>query len=293
MAFGGIYNFRVDRGEIPELVRRLREEHMLSQGWGGGSVDLRIDQDDFVPKCVAEYKLRTTRIGTNLMHIRSFKNGDLLVTPHVPKNGLVSMHVVDGDYPHCYAYLPKDVHHLNHRIRVKTSYGLQGNVSIRNESLVEWAAKLQWRRLPILPIKDSREEFDRVIGRLEEDPLMQLNSSPLDEFLDQELTRTILDLKKSLRRITPSGGAISFESVCEYVLTANGYTVVERHAYDRRGGDVDLRCVRQRSDPSPFETGEAMLLVQVKKDEGSTDQQAVSQIIQMMTKWPDADGGGM
>ena len=29
-----IYNFRFDKSQIEEILRRLREEKLLSQGWG-------------------------------------------------------------------------------------------------------------------------------------------------------------------------------------------------------------------------------------------------------------------
>jgi hypothetical protein len=132
-----IYNFRFDRYHREEVLRRLQEEKLISQGWGGGEKqDLQVDSEDFVARCRNYYELATTRVPSNLTWMREFKDGDMLVTPHLPENGKVSIHLIDGDFPSCYAYLSGDSTHMNHCIKVKESFGLQGNISIYNSHLI-------------------------------------------------------------------------------------------------------------------------------------------------------------
>jgi len=286
-----IYNFRFDRSSTDEILRRLRDESVMCQGWGGGSeADLRLAHDDFGERTTRYYKLKTSRIPSNLTRMRDFSNGDLLVTPHLPGDGCVAVHVVDGDYPDCYDYAPADQTHLNHRIRLRHSYGLGGNVSIYNALLASWYGKLQWLRLPILPIPQYEDAFRQVVARLEEDPSATLAASALDEYLEQLRSRVVQAVRAELEGISASSGAISFETVCERLITSGGYDLVRRHEYDRKGGDVDMRCVRLRSVSSPFETGEVVLLVQVKKHSGATDEEAVRQLLRMLQKEPSADG---
>ena len=61
-----------------------------------------------------------------------------------------------------------------------------------------------------------------------------------------------------------------------------------RNQYDRQGGDVDLVCKRSRQDTSVFESGEVTLFIQIKKHEGTTNEEAVNQVIQMLE--PEAHG---
>jgi HJR/Mrr/RecB family endonuclease len=97
-------------------------------------------------------------------------------------------------------------------------------------------------------------------------------------------------LKAELQQIKPSSAEISFEAICERLLLSKGYRVTARNQYGSVGGDVDLRCVRERSDASPFETGQTLLFVQVKKHVGTTDEWAVNQLLKMITQEPLADG---
>jgi len=53
---------------------------------------------------------------------------------------------------------------------------------------------------------------------------------------------------------------------------------------------ASIRCSRQRTDTSPFESGETTLLVQVKKHSGKTDEWAIKQLVATMEKEPTADG---
>ena len=286
-----IYNFRFDKSHIEEILRRLREEKLLSQGWGGGEQGrLDIRQEDYVTRCFEFYDLTSTRIPSNLTWMREFKDGDLLVTPHLPEHGKVSIHIIDGDWDDCYDYLECDDTHLNNRIRIRESYGLDGNIDARNARLSRWRGKLQWLRYPVIPIERWEEDFKSVIRMLAPDPNATLRQSDLDEYLEL-LTSDVLSLiRERLYEVMPSGTGISFEAICERLLSSFGYRIEGRNEYDREGGDVDLRCVREHADISPFESGQTTLLVQVKKHTGTTDRHAVEQVRRMMRQYPSAEG---
>ncbi|KPL00793.1 MAG: hypothetical protein AMJ91_03215 [candidate division Zixibacteria bacterium SM23_73_3] len=286
-----IYNFRIDRSGVHKILRRLKEKKMLSQGWGGGEeANLRINQDSYVKKCSNFYTLASTRIPTNPLRMKDFKDGDIIVTPHLPENGKVSIHIVDGNFPECYDYLEKDPYHLNNRFKIKKSYGLDGNISIYNVGLASWYGKLQWLRLPVLPIEEFEASFEKIIQELEKKPDARFEVSELDEYLDSQLSYIIRRLKDSLNSISASNSNISFESICEHLLSSAGYRIEGRRIYDSTGGDVDLRCTRERTDLSPFEAGQTILFVQVKKHLGTTDEWAVKQLLKMIEKEPEADG---
>jgi hypothetical protein len=289
-----LFNFRFDQQSTATILIRLRDEHQMSQGWGGGEANLDLTRPDFVQACLERYRadgMNSSRIPSNLLRMRSFKDGDLIATPHLPERGKVSVHVVDGDFPACYRYDPADDDHLNHRILVKRSYGIEGNISIYNTALSAWYAKLQWLRLPVLPIPEHEDAFQSVIRQLDDSPNMTFAVSPLEEHLSGLLDRVLESLKIDLRRtLNPNNSDLSFESLCERLLVKSGYTVVGRNVFDGEGGDVDIHCTRKRADASPFETGDVTLFVQVKKHEGITDEIAVHQLVEMMSKDTSADG---
>jgi len=230
-----IYNFRFDRNNREEVVRRVRENKLLCQGWGGGeNGGLSLEQEDYVQACRKFYGLTTTRIPTNLCKIRGFRNGDLIVTPHLPENGKASVHIVDGDFPSCYDYLDSDPFHLNNRFRVKASYGLDGQVSIYNALLAPWYGKLQWLRLPVLPIEGFEGIFTQLLEELESSPASTFPPSKIAEYFNS-LTNDLLALMRSnLGQISPSGSDISFENVCEELIKEWGYSVTARNVFDRK-----------------------------------------------------------
>lgn len=286
-----IYNYRFDRDLLTKILQRLRSQKVLSQGWGGGNeADLNVANADFVTQCTSYYNLVTTRVPSNLTRMRDLKRGDLLVVPHLPEYGKVSIHIVADDFPACYEYLSGDETHQNHRIKIERSYGLDGEVSIHNLGLARWYGKLQWLRLPFLPTPQFEADFQHVIGQLEEAPGCKLEASKLSEYIDQLRTRVMDQLKAELQQIRPSTAEISFEAICERLLLSAGYRVAARNQYDSAGGDVDLRCVRERSGVSPFETGQTLLFVQVKKHTGTTDEWSVNQLLRMIKQEPLADG---
>jgi hypothetical protein len=286
-----IYNFRFDRNQTSEIVRRVREDKILSQGWGGGETrNLNVNQEEFVTQCRDFYGLASTRVPTSLTKIRRFKDGDLLVTPHLPENGKVSTHVVAGDFPSCYDYRTDDSTHLNHRIRLKESYGTDGTISIHNTRFDAWRAKLPSLRLPILDIAKFEASFRNAIEEKREKPTLIIGVSPLEEYIEKVRSDLLSMLQKKLADISNSGRPISFESVCERLLSSAGYRIVKQHKYDRAGGDIDYWCVRDRSDISRFENGQTLLFVQVKKHTGTSGVGGVEQLVNMIKKEPEADG---
>jgi hypothetical protein len=291
-----IYNYRIDRSDdaiLKRIAERLNnaKEKELSQGWGGGDGGgLPITDDDFVSKCKAHYELATTRVPSNLTRIRDLKRGDLMVVPHLPAHGQVSLHVIADDFPDCYRYVPDDADHQNHRLRIEQSYGLAGEISTRHLSLVPWYGKLQWFRLPVLPIPQYESAFRAIVEQLTSTPNSQFSASNLSDFLESLRSGAVKWVSEQLRQTRPSGTIVSFEAICERLLLSAGYQVVRRNWHNNQGGDVDLHCVRDRSDASPFETGQTTLFVQVKKHIGTTDSEGVKQLLLMIEGEPTADG---
>ncbi len=277
-----IYNFRFDRLNTIEIRQQVQQSKLLLQGWGGGEQgDLSITSTDFVSRCRDFYRMQNTRVPTNLMKIRSFKDGDILVTPHLPENGKLSLHIIDGNFPTCYNYLNSDSHHLNHQIRIKESFGLDGNISVHNLRLSSWYAKLRWMRLPILNIDRFERGFREIIDELRTQPQMKFGASGVDQCLLEWRKEFLASLREKLQGISPSGGNMSFEKVCERLLVSDGYRVVDKNVFDGTGGDIDLRCERDAPDSCLFETERRVLLVQVKKYQGTTGPNAVEQLLRM------------
>lgn len=286
-----IYNIRHDRKQRVKIRERIERDRRVSQGWGGGkNGDLDLRHDDFVSKTYRYYELRTTRIATNLLRMMDFRDGDILVLPHLPEYGTVSLHIVDGDFPDCYEYEQADPTHLNHGVRVRESFGLHGQISVRNVELRAYNAKLPYLRLPVLPIPDLESTFQNIISALRAEQHRQFTASALDDFLVEAAEKMASCLTEQMQAIPASGGDISFEAVCERILVRNGYRIVARNQFDGRGGDADLVCTRPRSKLSRFETGDVTLYVQIKKHQGETDVHAVNQVLGMLQGQPNGDG---
>ena len=278
-----VYNFRFDREQRQETLRRLREQNLMSQGLGGGEKGgLDINQADFTEKCKNVYSLSSTRTPTNLSRIRNFKNDDLLVIPNLPNNREVSILVVDGDFPDCYNYLTSDPTHLNHQIRIKKAYGLKSEISTHNVKLAAWRGKLSSLRYRILPIPQFDSIFRDIIKEFDQNSDAKFEPSELDEYLHCLSSDVITLIEKRLSKLTSSGGGISFEEICKRLLISAGYQVVAQNQYNRSGGDIDFHCVRDLSEASLFETGQTTLFVQVKKHTGKTNKQGVEQLLKMI-----------
>lgn len=285
-----IYNFRHEKRRRDEIVTRIQNDEEISQGWGGGGVvDLDLRNDDFIAGTVAYHGCHTTRVPSNLTRMRQFQDGDLLVMPHLPAPGTVSIHIVDGDYPACYEYDESDDTHQNHRIKIRDSFGLGGQFSIYGTELVRYRTKLRALQLPVLPIPDFLNTFLEIVEAARANPGHRVDVSDLDDFLNEvsnEINNLVTD---RLRDMPTHGGGTSFESLCEMLLQENGYTIERRNQY-RDGGDIDLRCKRSRNDSFIFEAGEVTLFVQAKKHTGTTGRRAVEQVKIMLENEPHADG---
>ena len=287
-----IYNIRHDRNLTGAIVNRIQEENQLSQGWGGGGeVNLDLRQDGFIENTKDYHELATNRIPSNLTRMRTFQDGDVLVTPHLPECGQVSIHFVNGNFPDCYSYVPDDNSHQNHRISLQNSVGLDREISINNLMLLPWYTQLRALRLPVLPISEFAGIFLNIVHAMNADSAKEYPTSKLDEFFTDLKHNVVSTVATRLREIPPAGrNIVSFESVCERLLLSAGYETVGGNLYDGQGGDVDLICRRSRRDMSIFEGGDVTLYVQVKRHVGQTPEKAVQQVINMIQANPQADG---
>ena len=286
-----IYNFRHDRSQAELILHRLRNHRELSQGWGGGrGANLDLHEPKFIERTMAHYDgMETTRIPSNLTYLREFHDEDVLVAPHLPAYGTVSLHVVDGDFPHCYRYDNDDESHLNHRIRIRRSFGLDGEVSIYNERLLPWRDKLRAMRYPVLPKPEFADLFSTIIDEMAVTVSARFPMSNLEDSIKSH-SNGLKEITVSWLRALPPMGHSGFEAVCERILKSQGYDVVSRNQYNKKGGDADLVCRRSRSDTSIFESGDVTLLVQIKRHTGSTNEEAVHQVIDMLKDYPQAIG---
>jgi hypothetical protein len=273
-----IYNFRIDRSQRDFLLEELNKNRILYQGWGNFS----LDSDSFVEDTKTYYSLKSTRTPSSLVKIKSFKENDMLLIPHLPENGLVTIVIVDSDYPSCYKWKTGQPNHLNHGIRVKKVYGLNGNISMYNHMLVEWYGKLTGLRLPVLALSNMDETAQELINILEADPEARIEKSSMNDYLSDQTNRLIDTLLSQLQQLSPSRSDLSFEKVCEELLTHYNYETVRRNYYNSKNGDADLVLKKLHNSHSPFEIGEYYLFVQIKKHKGETDDQAVDQLINIM-----------
>lgn len=281
-----IFQFRTDRGKTSEVLEILNGGE-LCQGWGGGAENLDLRHEGFIAKCQEHYDLQTTRVPSNLTWMKEFRDGDILVTPHFPEEGYLSIHYVDQHYPNCYSWR-EDSNDLNHRIKIRESIGIENRIPIRIPQLREWYGKLQWLRYPIIRIPQFESQFGKVIEESAEG--QSFSTDTIARFFE-ELNDAVLEaLTVKLSRIRPSGSDVSFEAVCEKLITAAGYSVVRRNEHDSIGGDVDLRCSRQRDQLSAFSVRSETLLVQIKKHVGETNNEGIDQLLSKLEEEPESEG---
>ncbi|WP_370295764.1 restriction endonuclease [Rossellomorea marisflavi] len=273
-----IYNFRIDRSKRDILKKGLNDASMIFQGWGQHS----LQNDRFTQETQSHYRLKTARTPNSLSRIKSLKDEDILLIPHFPDKGQISLAIVDGHYPECYEWVEGMPHHLNHGIKVKKVYGLQGEISMYNHRLIEWYGKLGSLRLPIIRLKHMEDTITEMVKMLDHDPDMAFEKSTMDDYLAKQTDQMLDSLLDQLQRLSPSGSDLSFEKVCEDLLLKYGYKLVRRNYYDGKKGDADLVLIKEHSAHSPFEIGEYYLFVQIKKHKGETDDHAVQQLITIM-----------
>ncbi|MCA1054144.1 restriction endonuclease [Rossellomorea aquimaris] len=273
-----IYNFRIDRSQREFLKRQLQENSVLYQGWG----QYDLSNDTFIEDTKIYYQLKSTRTPTSLSRIKSFKDGDVLLVPHFPEKGLVTFAVVAGNYPGCYEKTEENPHHLNHAIKVKKVYGLNVEISMYNQRLVEWYGKLSGLRLPIITLNHLEDAITGMVKLLESDPETRFGKSSMNDYLGNQTDMMVESLLDQLQRLSPSRSDLSFEKVCEDLLLRYGYDLVRRNYYNGKKGDADLVLNKKNQSHSPFEVGEYYLFVQIKKHRGETDDHAVNQLINIM-----------
>ncbi len=277
-----IYNLRIDRNIRKKLCERIEKENTISMGWGGGKEkNLSLLNNNFAKECKTFYGLKTTRIPTNLINLKKLKKDDLLIIPHLPSNGKFVICKVADDFENSYSYI-EDVDHHNHRIKISKYWGLDKPLHIYNYTVASWYGKLKWLRLPVLEISKFKDEFYSVIDLIEQG--YEIKKSDLDDFLISLHDKIIDYVKMELNKIDSSNSKISFENICKRIIEANGYSIIRRNYYDKKGGDVDFFCMREKGDISPFEQGSIELLVQVKKHQDKTGKKAVEQILQMINE---------
>ena len=177
--------------------------------------------------------------------------------------------LIAPEFLDCYRYDGDDETHLNHRIRIKRSFGLDGEVSVYNERLLPWRAALQTMRYPVLPKAAFSDLFSTIVDEMTATVSRRLPTSHLEDSIKSH-SDALKEKTVSWLRSLPSMGHSGFESVCERILKSHGYDVVSRNQYNRHGGDADLICRRSRSDTSLFESDDVTLLVQIKKHTGRT-----------------------
>jgi hypothetical protein len=273
-----IYNFRIDRSQRDFLKRELEENSVLRQGWG----QYDLSNERFIEETKKHYKLKSTRTPSSLSKMKSFKDGDVLLVPHFPENGLVTIAVVGGDYPLCYEWTEGQPHHLNHGIKVKKVYGLLGEISMYNQRLVEWYGKLSGLRLPIITLNGMGDTISEMLTLLESDPDTKFGKSSMDDYLADQTDKMLDSLLNQLQHLSPSRSDLSFEKVCEDLLLRYDYEFERRNYYNGKKGDADLVLKKKNNSHSPFEVGEYYLFVQIKKHRGETDDHAVDQLINIM-----------
>ena len=263
-----------------ELILNQRlKDNILSLGWGGGNDNLDLKQNvDFK---IAYPKISSRRINS-IKKIKTLKDGDILVAPKLPKNGKFIIGVVDGNFPDCYSYIENDKTHLNHCIKLKKVYGLNGELDIHNVKVREWYAKLRWMRLPIYPLSKYSTIFINLVTDLENDANSVFEASKLGDFIENLHDKIWREIKKEFEEISPSNSHISFEKVCKEIIETYGYKL-EKSNHHKNGGDADLIfSIEETENENPFIRKENKLYVQVKKHKGISNEKAVQQLIDII-----------
>lgn len=276
-----VYNFRIDRDNREELLTRLKN-NTLSMGWGGGSTNLSmLESGSLFEKYKKTYSSMTSRKFNSIMKIRNFKDNDIIIVPHLPKNGKFIIVIIDGNFPECYSYKDNDTVHLNHCIKTKKIYGLDGNLDIHNVKVHNWYAKLGWMRLPIFPLFRYKEIFVDLLDSLENDTTSILDYSQLGDYIENIKKEIRKNIKNEFNKISPSNSNISFENICKEVIISYGYKFI-RHNHHKNGGDVDLIFSPQDDINNPFILRSDALYVQIKRHQGKSGKEAVEQLIKIM-----------
>ena len=278
----GIYTIRTDRTSKDLLMKNLKENE-ISMGWGGGITDTDLDasKETFRENIVKVYKdITPRRIGNLARGLTEIKENDILMIPNLPEAGKFIVGVAEKDP---YRHDKEDDSHLNHRIKLKEIYGLDGKLDMKNEKVSEWYAKLWGMRLPIYPNYHHHECIENLLEGLRTGKIKELEISELEEYLEKLHKKCIEEMKKELLKTAPHIGPLSFERICEKIMEFHGYKISSRNKYDRKGGDADL--IASKEAASPFEREIERIYIQIKKHSikiGKTDKKAIEQVWKIM-----------
>lgn len=281
-----ILNMRIDRNHTKILNERLRNK-FISMGWGGGDIEnLDLTQDNDLWKLFKScYNDRISiRRFNSILKIKKLRDNDILIIPHLPSPGKFVVGIVDGDFPDCYCYQENDLTHLNHRIKLKTIYGLDGNLDIHNFMVQKWYAKLSWMRLPFYPLSKYQDIFLYLIEKLRNEPNLSFDKSQLVDYFYEIKKKIKKMLIKELNLVSPSNSNINFEQICRELIESYGYIFEKSHKY-QNGGDADLIFEIPDDITSPFELSMSKLYVQIKKHSGTSDEKAILQLLKIMEEY--------
>ena len=270
----GIYTIRTDRTSKDLLLERLKEKE-ICMGWGGGITDIDLDagKETFRENIVKVYKdITPRRIGNLARGLTEIKENDILMIPNLPEAGKFIVGLAEKDP---YRHDKEDNSHLNHRIKLKEIYGLDGKLDMKNEKVSEWYAKLWVMRLPIYPNYHHHDCIENLLEGLRSGEIKELEASALEEYLGSKLDKYVKEMKEDLLK-APLTGPLSFERICEKIVEFHGYKISSRNKYDRKGGDADL--IASKEENSPFERRIENIYIQIKKYSGNTDKGALEQI---------------
>ncbi len=280
-----IFNFRIDRNNRSILQEKL-SSNILAMGWGGGNIEnLDLRQNGNIHskfKNVYKDRISIRRINS-ILKIRQFKDGDIIIIPHMPKNGKFIIGIVNGNFPECYDYDENNKSHLNHKINLKKIYGLNNNLDIHNVKVHPWYAKLKWMRLPIYPLHRYKDIFLDLIKELENDETSVLNYSKLGEYIDVIRNKVKDNIRNEFKNIDPSNSAINFENICKTVIESFGYEL-KRKNHHKNGGDADLifTMISDEQEQHPFIQTNDHLYVQIKKHTGQTGVEPITQLLKIL-----------
>ncbi|WP_404405134.1 restriction endonuclease [Jeotgalibacillus malaysiensis] len=273
-----IYNFRIDRTKRAFLREQLLNKSILYQGWGA----VPLTDEKFSVKTVTHYKLKSKHLPNNLKRMRQFKKGDVLMVPHFPGRGYLTLLIVAADYPDCYVWNDNSENSLNHGIRVSEVYGLDKSISMYHFSLVKWYGKLPGMRMPVYKAGDLAEPVEQLLTVLRNNPEYIFEKSTVTEYLESLAEQPLNRMQEQLYHLNASRSALSFEKMCEHLIERYGYELVKRNCFDRDGGDADAIFFNHGEHETPFGPAKSYLFVQIKKHRGTTREHAFHQLIKIM-----------
>jgi HJR/Mrr/RecB family endonuclease len=276
----------------------------LRQGWGLSKMRLPQSQSPSQEQ-IGEWCLRYRKQGSNvwgaeisaddaakryniLAAMLSVEAGDILIIPKMPSwesfcileaAGVYEFDAVPRDGP-----VDDDFRHI-----IPVNRGKQKVVSRHaNGDAAIVAASFRAYQKALNNVR--KEDVVHAVQRLllsEGVDTAKPRTKQFDEIVDDAATKSLLN---AVMDKVSSRNPIEFEQMIEIMLERGGYKVVERHRYDRLGGDADIIAMPQLPPMAAVFEHEAPLLVQVKKKTGIDyeDTRAVDQLVQIADQYPGA-----